>query len=203
MKGKKPKPQVSKKEQIIESALKCFFKNGVAGTRFKEIADGANVDQPLIHYYYPHFDALFTDVVAKVLESLKQTTFEWLEKNPNDPMKTLRNYCFAPFDWIKKEPGLFSIWLYFYHLSSFHPEFSKLDISVREGGRDRISFLLYRGLEKGVFQKSENTTVREMALLIQGLITGNSIMAGTEDHKLLDRYALLTADHVTQFLQPK
>jgi AcrR family transcriptional regulator len=189
----------SRKDLIVEAAIVCFYKNGVGQTRFNEIAATAKIDQPLIHYYYPTFDDLFIEVVNKVLESLKVTTFHWISKNPNDIEKTLFNYSLAPFYWIKENPALFSLWLHFYHLASFNPRFSKLNAIIRETGRDRISLMLFDGLEKGVFSKDKTLSVKERASIIQGLITGNSIMAATESFELLEKYALLTANHIIKF----
>ena len=70
--------------------------------------------------------------------------------------------------------------MYFYYLSSFHPDFSELNSGIRQTGRERISVIIYEGIEEKAFRLPSGYSVRELAHTIQGLITGNVIMAATE-----------------------
>jgi AcrR family transcriptional regulator len=183
------KKKESRKDKIVKAAIKCFVSFGVAETTMSQVAHLAKVDQPLIHYYFPSTEILYQDVFKVVLESLREASLEPLAATAQDPVKSLAAYIRAPFLWAAREPGLFSIWMYFYYLASFNPTFYKLNFQIRHTGRERIAAILYSGIEEKVFHVPARNTVREMALIIQGLITGNAILFGTEgnqDKKIID-----------------
>lgn len=192
-----------KKQLIVQGAIRTFLRVGISDTKTKDIAHEAGVDQPLINYYYPTFDALFIDVFREVGDNLREVTIQYALRQPNNPVETLKNYILAPFDWASKNPGFFSIWLYFYHLAATKDSFAQLDTAIRTGGRERISLLIYEGIEKRKFQIPAGSSVTEMAILIQGLITGNTIMAGTETPTQFKQFSKMTQSHVLWLLQPK
>ncbi len=171
--------KTDRKKRIVDAALTIFVQKGVAQTKMNEIADLAKVDQPLIHYYFPTLESLYVDVITQVLETLKEPTIKAMTKNPNNILKTLEDYIRVPFIWSQKNKGMASLWLYFYHLASFHSTFTQLNNVIMETGRSRIAVLIYSGLEKNVFKIPAGMTVSETALNIQGLITGNTILAGS------------------------
>jgi len=189
-----------RRAKILEAALKCFVKTGVGNTRVKDIAIEAGVDQPLIHYYFPTIESLYKDIIEIVLNHLKEHTLEAITKNISNPTKTLSSYIHAPFSWAEKNPGYFSIWMYFYYLASFNPFFTQVSTVIRENGRDRISVILYRGIESGHFKLQKGMNVKDLSINIQGLITGNTIMAGSEDRKLLPVFATITEKQILLWL---
>jgi AcrR family transcriptional regulator len=200
-KGQASKQPIDRKRQIIDAAIECFVKSGVAHTRFNEIAKAAKVDQPLIHYYFPTLDSLYVEVVARVLESLKNESLKAIEKNAGDPLKVLIAYTRVPFEWGQKYPGYNSLWAYFYYLATFHQTFIQLNKSIRETGRERISVILYKGMEKGVFKNPKNISVSQMALTIQGIITGNALLAGTEGLSSFKEYTDITVQAVLRVVE--
>ena len=177
---KSPSTQASRKSRIVQAAIKCFIKHGVAQTRMSEVALKAGVDQPLIHYYFPTPDTLYASVIQEIVEELKEEVVEALSKGAADPAQALTHYIRAHFAWAERNPGLFALWIYFYYLAGFNPTFTAINKLIREAGRDRIASLIYRGIEQGDFSLPKTTTVSTAALNIQGLITGNVIMAATE-----------------------
>jgi AcrR family transcriptional regulator len=195
--------KLSAKSKILEAALTCFVKTGIGNTRIKDIAVEAGVDQPLIHYYFPTLDSLYKDIIEIVLNHLKEHSIAAFSRNINDPAKMLASYIRAPFSWAEKNQGYFSIWMYFYYLASFNPFFTQVSSVIRETGRDRISVILYRGIESGHFKIQKGQTVKDLAINIQGLITGNTIMAGSEDRKLLPVFASITEKQILQWLEAK
>lgn len=172
--------KVDRKEKIVQAAIACYSKLGVAQTRMTDIAATAKVDQPLIGYYFPTPEGLYYEVVMRVLEDLKKASIEGIERGGTDPKKVMDYYVRAPFEWGEKNPGLFSIWIYFYYLAAYHPRFVELNKMIRAQGRERIAFMIYSGIEKGAFSISKEITVAQVALNIQGIVTGVGMMAGTE-----------------------
>jgi AcrR family transcriptional regulator len=49
-------------EKILEAAKNVFLKKGMAGSRMQEIADEANINKSLLHYYYRSKEKLFLAV---------------------------------------------------------------------------------------------------------------------------------------------
>ncbi|HEX4924227.1 MAG TPA: TetR/AcrR family transcriptional regulator [Bdellovibrionales bacterium] len=182
-------PKTDRRERIVQSALTCFVKAGVAQTRMADIAAHAKVDQPLIGYYFPTPESLYAEVVGRVLNDLKDDSIAGIERGGTDPKKIMTYYVRAPFEWGEKKPGYFSIWMYFYYLASYQPAFIELNKTIRQNGRDRIAFIIYSGIEKGAFSMPDGMTVAQAALAIQGIITGIGIMAGSEGPKVWKSFA--------------
>lgn len=169
-----------KKTAIVEAALKLFIKNGIAETKMKQVAEVAGVDQPLIHYYFREMDQLYLEVIEKVGQHLTESS-AGIASAEKDPAKVMKAYLVGTLNWPRENAGYFSIWIYFYYLASFHPVFSALNKKYREEGRQRIELFIYRGLEAGVYLLTPGSSVSDIALNIQGLLTGNAIIAATED----------------------
>lgn len=173
-------PKVNKRQAIILAAVTCFSKKGVADTTMAEVAATAKVDPPLIHYYFPSKESLFYDVVGYALQSAKDANIAPLERNL-DPVNLLSEYIRAPFLWAEREPGLYSIFLYLFYLASYPGRFRDLMSDIRHTGRERIATLIYRGVETGDFKIPKRQTVQEAAAAIQGIMTGNCVLIGTEN----------------------
>lgn len=180
------------KDRIIEAAVACFIEKGVAQTKISEIAAKAKVHQPLIGYHFPTIEDLHKDVILFVLEGLKKTSTDAISSNESSPKNALEAYIRAPFVWMKKNPGHFSLWMYFYYLATRSSVFRDLNNEIRRIGRERIEKLLYRGIEAQLFHLQPGRSVSSTAAAIQGAMTGNSIMAGTEENLTIQQGADLT-----------
>lgn len=54
-------------DKILESATKNFLKKGFSGTRMQEIADDAEINKAMLHYYFRSKEKLYRIVFQKVL----------------------------------------------------------------------------------------------------------------------------------------
>lgn len=179
----RPMKKTDKKERrqlIVEGAIACFIKNGVVGTTFKQIAKEAGVHQPLIGYYFPTFEDLFAAVIHVLLEDLKKLSVESVDRNSGDPKKALSAYLRAPMTWAKRRPQYNALWTFFYHLSSYQPQFRELNNSIRKVGRERISLLLYRFQESNRVHLKEGWTMQRLSICVHMQITGAMIHTVTE-----------------------
>lgn len=175
-----PKSKADRQSKIIQAAIQLFIEQGVAFTRLSDVAKKAKVPAPLIHYYYQDVEDLHWDVVLQVLESLKDYNVKTAEKYKADPLRMLKEYLKGPLVWAKENPGYFSIWMYFYYLSSQSERFETLSTEIRERGRERISLMIFTGLEKGTFQNPHAWPVSRIAHYIQSQMTGQLVMFGCE-----------------------
>ncbi len=58
--GKQPSPDT--REQIIIAARDLFVRKGMDGVNMRELADAADVNKGLLHYYFKTKDAIFREV---------------------------------------------------------------------------------------------------------------------------------------------
>lgn len=178
--ARKSKIDASTKDKIVQAAIRCYIEQGVAQTRLNDIAKAAKLAPPHLHYYFKDPADLQRAVILEVLKSLKDASLAGAKETATF-REEFESYVRAPFLWAKENPGLATIWLYFYHLCSFDPEMRKLNDQIRETGRERILLFIFKGVREGVFKPREkHLTIEDLALSIQGLITGNSVIAFSE-----------------------
>jgi len=54
---------------ILEAARQVFIRKGFDGARMQEIADEANINKALLHYYFRSKDKLFMAIFVEVIQS--------------------------------------------------------------------------------------------------------------------------------------
>lgn len=96
---------ISTEERILVAAKKIFMRDGFQGARMDDIADEANVNKALLHYYFRSkrklFDIIFQETKGKMLPRVKEIFesdmpfFEKIEK-------FVHNY----FDLLGENPAL-------------------------------------------------------------------------------------------------
>jgi len=57
------------KERILESAKEVFFGSGFHGARMQDIADRAEINRAMLHYYYSDKETLFKDIFKEAAKS--------------------------------------------------------------------------------------------------------------------------------------
>lgn len=62
--------QESTELHILNTARKHFVRNGFAGTRMQEIADDAEINKALLHYYFRSKAKLYEEVIDTTLDTL-------------------------------------------------------------------------------------------------------------------------------------
>ncbi len=64
----KAKKDINTEEKIIEAAKKVFVRYGMAGARMQRIADEADINKALLHYYFRSKEKLFSIVFQKIVK---------------------------------------------------------------------------------------------------------------------------------------
>ncbi len=202
MKSKKSKRMapLERKKEIVVAAVGLIARSGIHNVTFARIAEASKVKQPLVNYYFPTFDSLLVDCVMLVLDDLKAHMIREIEKNP-DPLKCLAAFTLSPLDWLVQKKELQPLWHYFYHLTATSDRFRLLNDEIRRTGRERISYLIFRVLEKTKSRLPEPWTAETLAWTLQTMATGYATMATTEnaDVKQLRRIFIL---HLELLLKP-
>jgi hypothetical protein len=137
-----------------------------------------------------------------VLESLKADLLAGLERDWKSPIEAIYQMVDSYFGWAEKNRSLYSIWLYFYYLSSFRDEFRGLNDSIRETGRERISALIYRAIEEKRLSLGRGTQVADLALAVQTALTGGFVMAYTEDSSRVRKISVALKRTLKSLLEP-
>lgn len=65
-------------EKIFEAARKIFQQRGFDGARMQDIADEANINKSMLHYYYRNKDNLFFEVFKSGVSKIIPQVFEIL-----------------------------------------------------------------------------------------------------------------------------
>lgn len=60
---KKQSTKTNTKQKIIEAAYKEFAEKGYEGTRVQKIAERANINKAMLHYYYKNKETLYETVI--------------------------------------------------------------------------------------------------------------------------------------------
>ncbi|MBS1960629.1 MAG: TetR/AcrR family transcriptional regulator [Bdellovibrionales bacterium] len=176
-------PPPGRRERIVAAALDAFVANGIAPTTMRDVAKRADVDPPLIHYYFKDIESLHLAVIALALEELKEYSLREAEKHPERPERWMAEYIKAPLTWIRDRPERMFLWVYFYTLAAKPGPgpFRSLNDQIRKVGRDRIRMKVFEGVERGVFHLPDGLTAAEAALEIQSWMTGSAIIFATEN----------------------
>jgi len=66
----------STEEKIFDAAQAIFVEKGLDGARMQEIADKAEINKSLLHYYYRSKEKLFTEVFKMVINKFLPNTVE-------------------------------------------------------------------------------------------------------------------------------
>ena len=92
--------------KIINAAITVFVKKGYDGARMQEIADEADINKSLLHYYFRSkdklFERVFTNVFSEVIVSISQivenasTTEELLVPFVSNYIKLLKTKPYLP-----------------------------------------------------------------------------------------------------------
>lgn len=197
------KKKVSTQFKLLEAAIKCFAKKGIEHTKIIEISKAAGVSHSLLLYHFPTYEKLCLEVIHYILGGLKNQTIEAVSKTTHNPLKALEDYVQTPFKWARQEPDHFSLWMYFYYKASNESTFRSLNSDIRLVGRERIRHLILELIVIGIIPHHDTKAVFEATILIQGIITGNTILAFTENGLDSEIMAKLTYKEIKRILKIK
>jgi len=108
-------------EKILEAAKNVFLKKGMAGSRMQEIADEANINKSLLHYYYRSkyklFLAVFRFAIKQFIPGIKdiilsdEPIVKKIEMFVNSYIEMLFQHPFVPIfiiQEIQRDPDVLS-----------------------------------------------------------------------------------------------
>ncbi|MDP2723772.1 MAG: TetR/AcrR family transcriptional regulator [Bacteroidales bacterium] len=128
-------------QKIIDAACKVFIQKGMDGARMQEIADEADINKALLHYYFRSksklfdrvFVEIFSDIVKLLGEEINHSTeiIELIERMVNNYIHLIRERPFVPdfvLHELNRHPQLIVQQIHQYGM-----DFSKFQLLIDEG----------------------------------------------------------------------
>jgi len=146
-----------RRQQIIETAMKLFSRQGFEGTTTREIAAEAGVNEAIVFRHFPHKDKLYWAVLeskcrgargrrelarrlrscSDAREALASVAEDILRRNTEDPART-RLFFYSALEHHRLSRALFRT-----HIARYHEVLADfIRAGIREGSFRRVSPLL-------------------------------------------------------------
>ena len=92
-------PDSSTEQNILKAAISVFHRKGMAGARMQEIADEANINKAMLHYYYRNKQQLFEAVFMQAFGQLAPQ-LNLIFASDDDVFEKIRKFTSSYIDFI-------------------------------------------------------------------------------------------------------
>jgi len=89
---------------ILEAATQVFIKKGFDGARMQEIADEANINKALLHYYFRSKDKLFMAIFVEVIQLFILTSVKLIRNPGHSVFDKIRLFVEKYISFIQENP---------------------------------------------------------------------------------------------------
>jgi AcrR family transcriptional regulator len=156
--------QLETEEQIFEAACRVFQRKGYAGARMQEIADEADINKSMLHYYYRSKDKLFQKVFQQEMTRFFPIIFGVMESE--DPLdEKITQLIEAYYSFLQDNPHMVQ-----FVIMEMNQNPDRFKSFIKEKGfRPPQSFLqqIQTEVENGTIEPVEP---RQLVISILGLI---------------------------------
>ncbi len=140
----------STEEIILKAAKEVFQTKGMDGARMQEIADKANINKAMLHYYYRSKQSLFEAVFNRAFSLLAPQLHAVLNDDSTVEEK-IKNFTYNYIDFISKYPFIPS---FVFHELNRNPNFiEKLKNNVSFPSIDKFKKQVEEEIAKGTIKK--------------------------------------------------
>lgn len=91
---------------ILDAARKVFIRKGFDGARMQEIADEANINKALLHYYFRSKDKLFMAIFVEVIQSFISSSVKLIQDPGHSVFDKIRLFVEKYISLIQENPYL-------------------------------------------------------------------------------------------------
>ena len=98
--------ELSTEEKILLAARKVFIKKGYDGARMQEIADLAETNKAMLHYYFRSKDLLFEQVFKEYLRNLIPNINSIITNTDLDIFQKVEKFVHTYIDFLLQNPDL-------------------------------------------------------------------------------------------------
>lgn len=162
---------------LVEAAISCVSKHGLQNITLAMVAREAGVTRTLIHHYFESAEEIQIIVVKYIRLLFQKIAVEALSSEKT-PERMLEAYVRSCFYWSNNFRKHALVWLTYLHRCGSSMSARDLNTRAVEAGEERITTLLEKGCELGVFKCPRPA---ESAKLLQAMICGSLICAATEN----------------------
>ena len=153
---------MDKKEQILKVAGNIFAKFGLKKTTMDEIAKLARMGKSTLYYYFKSKESMFSEVINKESQILKQKLKEAVEQ-ATTPQQKIRNYIITRMRHMKELVNYNTALTdeYLTHYSFI--ENARKDLTLYE--IDTIKDILIEGINQNVFAIEDAESTAKMIII--------------------------------------
>ncbi|SFI10535.1 DNA-binding transcriptional regulator, AcrR family [Tindallia magadiensis] len=154
---------LSRKEQIIISAIEIMDEKGINGLTMKEIAVRLNVTEPAIYRYYKNKK----DVIMTILQrfaAFDENLFDTVLQGDMNALESIRYVIRSYTTYYESYPELITI-LFSFDAYRYEKETMDMMLAIIEQRETFLCREIEKGIEEGVFDKS-NITNKNARLLM-------------------------------------
>jgi AcrR family transcriptional regulator len=109
--GRPPGDSACQRERLLEAALACYARDGIAATSVRQIATEAGVTPALVNYYFGSKSRLLEAVVQERLLPVVAGLRRGVEAAGNDPRALAEGFVRAMHAAVERHPWLPSLWV--------------------------------------------------------------------------------------------
>jgi AcrR family transcriptional regulator len=102
--AKLPAHRPSRRQEIIDAAIKVFARTGFAETSVQDVADEAGVVPTAVYYHFAGKDELFDVALQSVITELDEVVDRARPQGDHDQSAALPQITTAVWDWIESRP---------------------------------------------------------------------------------------------------
>jgi AcrR family transcriptional regulator len=164
------------KLRIMEAAIRSYASVGLEKSTFDRIAKLCKTSRPLVQHYFNDREELTLWVIKYIRARFQKYCIDCFLKE-TQVERQIEVYVRSVFDWCKDYPMDARVWLHFYYLCSFKPDYRALNTELVTLGQKRIAGLIQLGVDQGLFRAGD---IPKRAKLLQNAITGGFILLMTE-----------------------
>jgi len=171
----RPQINMTKRETIIESAIKFFGSKGFEGTSVREIAADAGVNVAMINYYFGSKDKLFASVVEYRASFLRGIFSELVNNKNLSPIEKI-DFMIDQLIERKFSDAKFSHLLHRELSLELRPQLRNAISGILLKNIDPVKTIIKNGIRVGVFQPVDiELTLTTLLGTIHYLLTSDTI----------------------------
>lgn len=152
--------QDKKRDAIIDAALKRFAHFGVAKTTMTEIGNDLSLSKASLYYYFPDKLSLYAAVLKHISE-ITEKKDEEIITSKETPLEAIHTFLEIRTDFIIKYHNILE-YLKTYTPLNMPPELQALFSYFKSRELGRITFIIDKGKQQGIFQITDSQKTAEL-----------------------------------------
>jgi AcrR family transcriptional regulator len=164
---------MSKKDQIIDKAIKLFGEKGFDNTTVRELCQEAGINIAMINYYFGSKEKLFEAMVERKAVYMKGKLEELVNNHDLEPIEKIRHVVEEYVNRIFSHPAYHRI-LYREMMLDMRPDMQKAIRSIFAVNTQMFRKIIEDGIKKKVFRKvdPELTMASMIGTINQVMLSG-------------------------------